>query len=222
MDEEFLHVPARHFDEIAAHAVPDSARAAVQHEPNIFRFIQANFDEVIAGAEGAEMIRVIAAIELWMLFENGVVARFERLPDFIVAYRNLPPSAHVAAAPVIGAAMRNCLFDRAADALQMVRQITRIQIRLYGHHAATNVHANGGRDDRAFRGNDAADSCSDAPVHVRHGRNPLEDEGKLRNVQKLLARLFFQWDALGPGFDWYTGCRREDVIVFFIRHGGSS
>src|SRR6266852_5455919 len=118
MDEESLHVPARDFDEVAAHAVPDSARAAVQHEPDVFPFIQANFDEVIAGAERAEMIRVIASIELWMLFENSVVARLERLPDFIVAQRNLPPSARI----------------------------------------------------------------SDAPVNVRHGRNPLEDKGKLRDV----------------------------------------
>src|SRR5436309_14467216 len=103
MDEEFLHVPARDFDEVAAHTVPDSARAAVEHEPNVFRFIQANFDEVIAGAERAEMIRMIAAIELWMFFENGVVARLERLPDFLVAQGDLSPSAHIAAAPVIGA-----------------------------------------------------------------------------------------------------------------------
>ena len=182
MDEKFLNVSARHFDEIAAHAVPDSTRPAVQHEPNIFRFIQANFDEVIAGAERAEMIRVIASIELWMLFENSVVARLERLPDFIVAQRNLPPSARIAAAPVVGAPVWDRLFDRAANALQMVRQIARVQIRLYGHHAATNVHTNGGRDDGAFRGNDAANRCSDAPVNVRHGRNPLEDKGKLRDV----------------------------------------
>ena len=98
MDEEFLHVPARDFDEVAAHTVPDSARPAVQHEPHIFSFIQANFDEVIAGAERAEMIRIISTIEFRMLFQNGVVARLERLPDLIVARRNLPPRARVPAA----------------------------------------------------------------------------------------------------------------------------
>src|SRR5882724_2096983 len=107
MDEKSLHVPACEFDEVAAHAVPDTARPAVQHEPHIFRFIQANFDEVIAGAERAEMIRMIAPIEFRMLFENGVVARLERLPDLIVARRNLSPSADIAAAPVIGAPVRN-------------------------------------------------------------------------------------------------------------------
>src|SRR5437879_12977728 len=120
MDGKFLNVSAHHFDEIAAHAVPDSTRPSVQHEPNIFRFIQANFDEVIAGAERAEMIRVIASIELWMLFENSVVARLERLPDFIVAQRNLPPSARIAAAPVGGARVWDRLFARSAHAIQLL------------------------------------------------------------------------------------------------------
>src|SRR6266403_1101113 len=111
MDEKFLNVSARHFDEIAAHAVPDSTRPAVQHEPHIFGFIQANFDEVIAGAERAEMIRMIAAIELRVLFENRIVARLERLPDFVVAGGDFPPRADVTAATVISAPVRDSLFN---------------------------------------------------------------------------------------------------------------
>src|SRR6266436_3329007 len=84
VDEKFLHVLAGHFDEVAAHAVAYSSRTAVQHKPDAFRFIEADFDEVVAGAQRSEMIRMIAPIELRMLFENGVITRLERLPNFVV------------------------------------------------------------------------------------------------------------------------------------------
>jgi hypothetical protein len=54
------------------------------------------------------------------------------------------------------------------------------------------------------RGNHAADCRTDAPVHVRHRRYSLVDEGQLRNVQKLLTRCVFERDALGPGLDGYA------------------
>src|SRR5258708_19907072 len=123
VDEELLHVLARHFDEVAAHAVADTARAAVQHEPDGFRLVEAHFDEVVAGAERAKVIGVVAAIELGMLLENGVVTRLQRLPDFVVAGGNLPPSANVSASAMICAPMRHRLLDRAPNALQTIRKI---------------------------------------------------------------------------------------------------
>ncbi len=75
IDEKLLHILARHFNEVAAHAVADAARATVQHEPDGFRFVETNFDEVVAGAERAKVIGVVAAIEFGVLFENGVVTR---------------------------------------------------------------------------------------------------------------------------------------------------
>ena len=47
----------------------------------------------------------------------------------------------------------------------------------------------------------AADSCADAPMHVRHRRHPLVDEGQLRDGEKLLACGVFERDAFGPGLD---------------------
>ena len=66
---------------------------------------------------------MVAPIELGVLFQNGVITRFERLPDFVVARRNIPPRARVAASAMIRAAMRNRLFDRVADLFQVVRKI---------------------------------------------------------------------------------------------------
>jgi hypothetical protein len=55
-------------------------------------------------------------------------------------------------------------------------------------------------------------------MHVGHGRNPLEDEGQLGNVEELLARLVFERDALDPGFDRRSFAAREDLVVFFSAH----
>src|ERR1700682_2546828 len=84
--------------EVAAHTVAHAAGAAVQHEPYVFRFIETNFDEVVAGAQRAEVIRLIAAIEFRVFFQNGVVTRLERLPGFVVARGNFGPGAYVASA----------------------------------------------------------------------------------------------------------------------------
>src|SRR6266567_5698322 len=80
--EELLHVLASQLDEVAAHAIADAPRTAVQHEPDHVRFIETNLDEVVAGSQGAQMIRVVSAIELRMLFKDGIVARLQALPSF--------------------------------------------------------------------------------------------------------------------------------------------
>src|SRR5260370_41414439 len=106
---------------------------------------------------------MVAAIELGVLFEYRVVTRLQPLPDFVIARGNFSPSAHIAASAMIGAAVRNCFFNGAANALEIVRKIARVQVRLHGHHSATNVHSDGRWNNRALRGNDAANSSADAP-----------------------------------------------------------
>src|SRR2546429_5329647 len=52
--EELLHVLASQLDEVAAHAIADAPRTAVQHEPDHVRFIETNLDEVVAGSQRSE------------------------------------------------------------------------------------------------------------------------------------------------------------------------
>src|ERR1700740_1892157 len=91
-----------------------------------------------------------------MLLEDGIVSRLQRLPDFQVARRDLLPRAHVASAAVLRAAMWNGFFNGRADTLEIVRKVTRVQIRLHSHHAAADVHSHSSGDNRALGGNHAA------------------------------------------------------------------
>jgi hypothetical protein len=102
-----------------------------------------------------------------------------------------------------------------------VRDIARpAHVGLHRHHAAANVHANGGGNDGAFGGNNAAHGCADTPVHIGHGRDPLKNEWKLGHVQKLRSRLVFERDTLAPRLYGHTLFSDNDVVAFFFRHGG--
>ena len=67
-------------------------------------------------------------------------------------------------------------------------------------------------NDRAPRRNHAADGRAHAPMHVRHGGDPLVDERQLRDVQELLARGVFERDALGPGLDRHAVVGLDYVV----------
>src|SRR5713226_2264940 len=45
-----------------------------------------------------------------------------------------------------------------------------------------------------------------------------KNKRKLRDVQKLLARLILELDAFGPGLDGRAIRSRQDVVFFFVRH----
>ncbi len=121
---------------------------------------------------------------------------------------------------MIRAAMWDRLFDGAANAFEIVRKVACVEVRLNGHHSTADVHAHRGRDDRALGGDHAAHRRSNAPVHVRHGGNPFEDERELSDVQELFQRLIFELDALGPRFDRHAVFRGQHVVVLLVRHGG--
>ena len=110
------------------------------------------------------------------------------------------PCAPIASAAVIRPAVRHRSLNRSANSLQVIRKIAGIQTGLDRHHAAADVHANGGRNDRAFGRDHTANGCADSPMNVRHRSDPFEDERKLRGIQELLARCVFQRNALRPGF----------------------
>lgn len=70
---ELPHILVGEFDEVDTQAVTDSAGAAVEHKPDLPSFVEADFDEVIAGAKSTQMIGVVAAIELGMFGQDGIV-----------------------------------------------------------------------------------------------------------------------------------------------------
>src|SRR5580692_8878657 len=152
-----------------------------------------------------------------MLFENRIVARLQRLPGLLIANRNITPSTHVATATMIGTAMWNDLLNCSANALQVIRQVACVKVSLHRHHAATNVHSHGGRNNCALRRNDASHRRANAPVHIGHSGNPLENERELRDVQKLLTSLIFQLHSLRPSLDGQA-LLRDDYVVGCVCH----
>ncbi|MNP49170.1 hypothetical protein D3C76_1433390 [compost metagenome] len=107
--------------------------------------------------------------------------------------------------------MRHRLLDCTAQAMQVVWQVTRVQRGARGDHAAADVHANRSGDDRADRGDHAADGRALAQVHIRHDRQVLEDERHLRCVQQLPARVVFDRHAVGPELDRLAAGDVENV-----------
>src|SRR5215472_8860313 len=142
------------------------------------------------------MVRVVTSVQLGMLLKNRVVARLQRLPDFVAATRDLIPSAYVAGATVVGTPMRNGFFDGGTNRVEVIGQIPCVEVGLYGHHAATDVYTDSGRNNGALRWDHAPNRGTNTPVHIRHRGNPFENEGELRHVQELLACLIFELHAL--------------------------
>src|SRR5271167_1894565 len=157
---------------------------------------------MIASSERSEMIGMIATVQLGMFLEDGIVARLQDFsPDVESVRRNGMPCAFVALAAAVRSPVWHGFFDSGANGMQVVWQIACVQVCLNCHHAAPDVNADGGGNNRALRRDHAAHGCANAPVHIRHGRNPLEDEGQLGHVEELLARGVFQRNALDPGLD---------------------
>ena len=118
---------------------------------------------------------------------------------------------------MVGAAMRDRLLDRRPDLFQVVGQVTGFQAGLDRHHAAADIDADGGRNDRTFGRNHAADRRADALVDVRHRGNPLEDERKVGGINELLAGGLFELDAFGPGFDRHAAIGPNQIVGFVGR-----
>ena len=121
------------------------------------------------------------------------------------------PGAAVPRPAVVGAAVRHRGLDGAAQRRQVVGQLVRREAGLHGHHAAADVDADGGRDDRALARNDAADRGAEAPVHVGHGRHVAVDERQAGDVAQLLRGLLFERHALGPRLDGHA-LGLDDVV----------
>src|SRR5262249_37910739 len=133
------HVVLRHLDEERPDTIAHAARAAVQHEPDLVVLVQANLNEMIASSESAEMIDVIAAINLRIFFAVGLLPDLELPPHAGLTARDFAPRAFVALAAIVCAPVWYGLFDRAADVAQVIRQMIRIQSRLRCHYTAADI-----------------------------------------------------------------------------------
>src|SRR6266404_757093 len=135
---------------------------------------------------------MVSTIQLGVLFENRIITRLQRLPDFVVAARDLIPSTYVAGATVVGTTVRNGFFDGGPNSVEVIGQVACVEVGLHRHHAAADIDTDSGRNNGALRWDDATYRRPHAPVHIGHGGNPLEDEGELRDIQELLTSLVFE------------------------------
>ena len=196
-DAEPPHVFPREIDEVAPHAISNAARSAVQHEPYVIGFIEADLDEVIAGPERPEVIGVLPPSQLGCLVRIDIVPRdFNSLPRVLKLSGGACQAPRSPDLPLVGAAVRHSLLDRRSQFLEIVREIVRVQAGFDSHHAAADIYTDRGWNDRALGRDYASDGGADAIVHVGHGRDPFVDERQLRGVQELLARRLLQGDAL--------------------------
>jgi hypothetical protein len=70
-------------------------------------------------------------------------------------------------------------LDGAAQSVQIVGQVGGAQRRARGDHAAADVDADRGRNDRAARRDDAADRRALAEMYIRHHRQVRKMKGRL-------------------------------------------
>jgi hypothetical protein len=59
----------------AADGVADAARTRVQHEPDAVGLVEADFDEVVAGAQRAQVLVVVGLPQVRVLFDDAREAR---------------------------------------------------------------------------------------------------------------------------------------------------
>jgi hypothetical protein len=111
--------------------------------------------------------------------------------------------------------VRHGVLDGRTQRLQIVRKIARQQRRARGHHAAADVDADGSRNDRALRRDDAADRRALAQVYIRHHRQVPIDEGHSGGVDQLLAGFVLDRNILRPHLDRLAIFDFEELIVHF-------
>ena len=161
-----------------------SRECSMTHTPS--RLVEADLDEVVAGAERAEVLdgrcRGRAS---GCLATICVVARRERRPGLArCAAGGVAPRAAVVAAAVVGAAVRHGALDRRAQRARGRRAArSRVSDGAHRHHAAADVHAHRGRDDRALGRDHAADGRAVAEWPSGIDGDPPVDERQPRRRQ---------------------------------------
>jgi hypothetical protein len=170
-------------------------------EPHAIALVEADLDEVVAGAQRAEVVDVVAAAELGVLSTSSYVAGSVGGPGDATRAGAAPPRAAIVAPAVVAAAVRHRGLDRRAHAVQVVGQVAGGERGLDRHHAAADVDADRGRDDRSVGGDHAADRRADAPVDVGHRGDVVEHDRQLGHVLELAPGRRLELHAVHPGAD---------------------
>ena len=104
---------------------------------------------------------------------------------------------------MLGTSYRHIATDLVKDLLQRpLIDVIRRDAQATGHHAATDIHADGGRNNGLVRGDHRTDGRTDAQMHVRHGRDMMMDEWQTGDIRQLLPG--FLVDVIGPDFHWHA------------------
>ena len=175
----------------------------MQHHPDVLALVEAELDEVVAGAERAQVTRRAARGRAGVLVDDRSYAGSSSPtpPRHATGHRATRRDRRGA---VVGAAVRDRLLDRRAQVVQVVGQMVGVQRGLHGHHAAADVDADRRRDDRAAGGHHPADRRADAVVHVGHHGDPAVDEGQPRDLLELLLRRVLERHAVRPCLDGHA------------------
>ena len=170
----------------------------MEHEPHLPGLIQADLDEVVAGAERAEVDVVVGLFEFGQFGDEAAKARGQRFPHRVDAGGRALPGAFVAPAAAAGAAVGYGAFDGEAQAVEAVGQVGGGECGAHGHHAAADVYADRGGNDGADRGDHAADGRALAQMHIGHHRQMLVDDGQAGGVDELCAGGGLDGHAVRP------------------------
>ncbi len=196
-EHALLQLATRQFDEVRADEVAGSARTRMQHHPHAIGLVQADLDEVVAAAERADLAIELVRTDLRMLLADLRQPRDE----VGLLQRRLHAVGNPAVLAARTVADRDAALDGVAQQRQVVGQVVGSQRRANRGHAAADVDADRGRDDRALRRHDRSHRRADAQVHVGHHRDPRPDEGQGGDVAQLLPRLVLDRHAVRPALD---------------------
>ncbi len=167
-----------HLDVMAADLVAYASRARMQREPDGPVAILGQFNEVVATPEGSERETPVPVVLIGR--RAGVCGEVLECPH---AFGGRGGELGV----VLTRAHRNAPLDARAYR-RRCRNITALQGRPNGHHAAADVDPYGGRDDGALGGQHGPDRRALAVMAVGHDRDVFEDEWHRRGVEDLLLR----------------------------------
>ena len=112
---------------------------------------------------------------------------------------------------------RHGLLDRQPQRQQIVWQVIGGEVGASGDHAAADIDADGGRDDRALGRDHRADRRTLAVMHIRHYRDVFEDERQTGDIVELPLRAVLDWHAARPHLQWRATGLAVNVIRFCHR-----
>jgi hypothetical protein len=193
--------------EVRADGIADTSAARMQHHPNAVRFIQADFDEVVAAAERAELVRPArlladALLDSRVLLDDAAQAFLEAPRRMVahIAVVMLPETHRDIAAHLVEDFLERALVEIVARERKARR-----------HHAAADVDPHRRRDDGAHGGDHRAHRGADAEMHVRHGGDVVMHDRQARDVDKLRARRGLDLAGVDP--------YRNSAFIDFLEDG---